>query len=564
LETPELRGDDMVLMLLQIVGSLAVFLYGMKVMSDGLQKSAGSKLQSVLNFMTQNRFMGVLTGFIVTGIIQSSSATTVMVVSFVNAGLLSLTQAISTIMGANIGTTVTTWIVSYLGFKVDIATIAVPIVGFGLPFMFSKQKKYRDFGDFLIGFGLLFIGLGLLKNCVPDITQYPSTQQWLSTLSSYGIWSFLLYVAAGTVLTMIIQSSSAMMTVTVAMAYKGWLDLPSAAALCLGENIGTTITAYLASIGTNVNARRAARAHTLFNVFGVIWMSFVFRYFLRFLEWVAPWDYNLRVNFPLNLALFHTLFNTFNTLIMIWFVPQYAWLVQKLVKPSKRDKDTDYRLQYISTPLQDTADLNIIEAKKEIEKMAGIVDEMYDDTIDVLNSPDKKLGDKVDKIRNTEELTDQMQVEITRYLQQCAKENLSESNYNNLNFFIRIIHELENIGDCNYNFSKAIQHKYDKKIPVSPQSQADISRLSQLTKSFLTDVRAHLISYVDAEELSKALEREAAINEFRRSVHKASRSRMQQGEDVRSELLFLDLIKYLEHIGDNCLNIMQALNQIKL
>ncbi len=554
----------MILMLLQIVGSLGVFLYGMKVMSDGLQKSAGQKLQSVLNFMTQNRFMGVMTGFIVTGIIQSSSATTVMVVSFVNAGLLSLTQAISTIMGANIGTTVTTWIVSYLGFKVDIAVIAVPIVGFGLPFMFSKQKKFRDFGDFLIGFGLLFIGLGLLKNCVPDITQYPSTQQFLSNLSNNGIWSYLLYVAAGTILTCIIQSSSAMMTVTVAMAYKGWLDLPSAAALCLGENIGTTITAYLASIGTNVNARRAARAHTLFNVIGVIWMSFVFSYYMKFLSWIAPWDWNLRSNFPLNLALFHTLFNFFNTLILVWFVPQFAWVVNRIVKPSSRDKDTSYKLQYISAPLQDTADMNIIEAKKEIEKMALIVEEMFIDTMDVFHNPDKKLGNKVEKIKETEELTDQMQVEITRFLQQCAKENLSETNYNNLNFLMRIVHELENIGDCNYNISKAIQHKYDKQILMNSQAIEDISKLTNLTKTFLEHMRANTVSNITTDNLQSGVLQEDVINELRRSIHKEARSRMQKGSDVRGELLFLDLVKYLEHIGDNCLNIMQAQNQLSV
>lgn len=554
----------MILMILQIIGSIGVFLFGMKVMSDGLQRSAGQKLQSVLNFMTQNRFMGVLTGIFITSIIQSSSATTVMVVSFVNAGLLSLTQAISTIMGANIGTTVTTWIVSYFGFKVQISLLALPIVGFGLPFMFAKQKKYRDFGDFLIGFGILFIGLGMLRESVPDITQFPGTQAMLANLSSNGIWSYFLYVAAGTILTMIIQSSSAMMTVTVAMAFKGWIDLPSAAALCLGENIGTTITAYIASIGTNVNARRAARAHTLFNVIGVFWMSFVFRYYLKFLSNIVPWEYTNRINFPLNLAMFHTLFNLSNTLLLIWFVPQFAWIVNKLVKPSKRDKDTSYKLQYISHPLQDTADMNIIEAKKEIEKMALIVEEMFDDTMNVFQNPDKKLGDKVEKIKETEALTDQMQVEITRYLQSTAKENLGEANYNNLNFLMRIVHELENIADSNYNISKAIQHKYDKRIQLNDRAMLDISKLTTLTKTFLQHMRANIVSNIDAEELQKGIEQEEVINELRRSIHKEARSRMQKGSDVRSELLFLDLVKYLEHIGDNCLNVMQAQNQLSV
>lgn len=554
----------MLLMLLEIIGSIGVFLFGMKIMSDGLQRCAGQKLQSVLNFMTQNRFMGVLTGIFITSIIQSSSATTVMIVSFVNAGLLSLTQAISTIMGANIGTTVTTWIVSYFGFKVQITALAVPIVGVGLPFMFAKQKKYRDIGDFIIGFGILFIGLGLLKDSVPDISQYPGALQFVADFSDNGIWSYFLFIAAGTILTMIIQSSSAMMTLTVAMAFKGWIDFPSAAALCLGENIGTTITAYIASLGTNVNARRAARAHTLFNIIGVIWMSFVFLKFLSLVQYIAPWDSGVRENFPLDLALFHTLFNLLNTLLLIWLVPQFAYIVQRLVKPSSRDKDTSYKLQYISTPLQDTADMNIIEAKKEIEKMAGIVVNMFEETILAFTNPDKKLADAVLRIKDTEELTDQMQVEITCYLQQCAHDSLSEINYINMNFHIRIIHELENIADSIYNMSKAVQHKYDKKITLNAAAMDDINKLTDLTRSFLTKIHSKINSYINVEELKLAYELEMEINEFRRTVNKAARLRMQKGEDVRSELLFLDLVKYLEHIGDSCLNIMQAQNQLKV
>lgn len=552
----------MLLMILKIVGSIGVFLFGMKVMSDGLQRSAGQKLKSILNFMTQNRFMGVLTGLFITSIVQSSSATTVMVVSFVNAGLLSLTQAISTIMGANIGTTVTTWIVSYFGFKIQITMLALPIVGIGLPFMFAKQKKLRDIGDFIIGFGILFIGLGMLRDSVPDITQYPGTQAFLINLSDNGIWSYFMYVFAGAVLTMIIQSSSAMMTLTVAMAYKGWIDLPSAAALCLGENIGTTITAYIASIGTNVCARRAARAHTMFNIIGVIWMSFVFRQFLQLEASLVPWDATRRENFPLDLALFHTMFNVTNTFLLIWFVPQFAYVVERLVKPSLRDKDTSYRLQYISTPLQDTADMNIIEARKEIEKLAVVVENMFEETIDILDNPNKKAEERILKIKNTELLTDQMQEEIAKYLQQCAQESLSEDNYKNLNLLMRIVHELENIGDSIYNMSKAIQHKYEKKIQIVEPAVADLEQLVKLTRSFLRNTGSKIVRYINADELQQAHAQEEFINENRRTMHKAARVRMQKGSDVRSELLFLDLVKYLEHIGDNCLNIMQALNQI--
>ncbi len=446
----------MLLTILQIVGSLGVFLYGMKVMGEGLQKSAGNKLQSVLNFMTQNRLMGILTGFFITSIIQSSSATTVMVVSFVNAGLLSLTQAISTIMGANIGTTITTWIVSFFGFKVKITELAVPIIGLGLPLIFSKRKKYRDFGEFIVGFGILFIGLGFLRESIPDITKYPQTQEFLGSLSRYGVWSFLIYVVAGTLCTVIVQSSSAMMTITVTMAFSGWLDFPSAAALCLGENIGTTITANLASLGTNVNARRSARAHTIFNLFGVVWMGLVFHQFIYLVSAIAPWDFYVRENLPLNLALFHTLFNLSNSIILVPFVGYFSLLVEKLVKPGERDKITEYKLQYISTPLQDTADINLIEAKKEVERMVLVVENMFDTTLELYNNPGKKIADKVEAIGKTEELTDQMQIEITKFLQQCLQEDLSEENFNHIYVLMRIVHELESISDSIYNLCLAV------------------------------------------------------------------------------------------------------------
>lgn len=283
----------MISTIFKLLGSLGVFLYGMRVMSDGLQKVAGNKLQSVLNYMTNNRIAAVLTGFIITSLIQSSSATTVMIVSFVNANLLTLTQAIGVIMGANIGTTVTTWIISFIGFKFEISAIALPIVGIGLPFIFSKYKRRRDFGEILIGFGLLFLGLMFMKSSVPDINSNPEVLEFLKHYTDLGFLSFLIFVAVGTVLTIIVQSSSAAMAVTITMAFMGWINFITAAAIVLGENIGTTITTYLASIGTNVNARRAARAHFLFNILGVIWMAFIFQYFTKFILNIAPWNSSL-------------------------------------------------------------------------------------------------------------------------------------------------------------------------------------------------------------------------------------------------------------------------------
>lgn len=549
----------MILQILQIVGSIGVFLFGMKVMSDGLQKSAGQSLQNILNFMTSNRILGVITGFLITSIIQSSSATTVMVVSFVNAGLINLTQAIGTIMGANIGTTVTTWLVSYLGFKVDMALLAVPIVGIGLPFMFAKRKRSKDIGDFIIGFGILFMGLGLLKTCVPDVTQYPDTLKYITGFTSYGLLSYLFFVLLGTALTAVVQSSSAMMAILVAMAFKGWVDFPTAAAICLGENIGTTITANIASIGTTVNAKRAARVHTIFNVFGVIWVSFVFPYAIKLITVIAPWDSAAQENLPLNLALFHSCFNIANTAVMLPFVSYLAMIAEKIVKPGARDISKEYKLQYLSSGIQDTPTFTIIEAKREIKKMAEVTAEMFDNVIDVFFNPDKKLGDKVEKIISDELLTDQMQEEITKFLLQCSQENVSEVNFTNINIMMRIVHELESIADSCLNICLLAQKRYEKKINFHQEATEELLAYKVLIRQFITFIEQNTVTKLDNDKLSQAVDLENKINTMRNNMIKSARHRMQSGSGVKSELIHLDIIKYLEHIGDNSLNVAQAL-----
>ncbi|MCK4653672.1 MAG: Na/Pi cotransporter family protein, partial [Candidatus Cloacimonetes bacterium] len=437
----------MIATIFKLLGALGVFLYGMRVMSEGIQKVAGKKMQSILNYMTANRVVAVLTGFLITGLVQSSSATTVMVVSFVNASLLTLTQAIGVIMGANIGTTVTTWLISIIGFKFSITAVALPIVGIGLPFMFSKYKKRRDIGDILIGFGLLFLGLMFLKSSVPDIRSNPEVLEFLKNYTELGFTSFLIFVGVGSILTVIVQSSSAAMAITVTMAFMGWIGFETAAAIVLGENIGTTVTAYLASIGTSVNARRTARAHFLFNVFGVIWMAFIFRYFTAFILKIAPWNSSLQENLPLNLSLFHTVFNIANTLICIPFIAQFAKLVNILVKAKESDLSKEYKLQYISTGLQDTAQMNIQTAKIELTKMAHVIEQMFTTFLNVFRNPDTKMGTKVEKVKEMENLTDQMQEEITKFLVECSKEELSERSVMNVTAMMRVVNELENIGD---------------------------------------------------------------------------------------------------------------------
>src|SRR5690554_2697179 len=299
----------MVLQVLQMVGSLGLFLFGMRTMSDGIQKVAGEKLHSVLNFMTGNRVAAITTGLFVTAIVQSSSATTVMVVSFVNAGLLQLTQAIGVIMGANVGTTVTGWLVAILGFKIEISIIALPAIGIGFVILLLKKFSRRDLGEVLIGFGLLFLGLDFLKSSVPDIGKYPELLQGIAGFANKGFSSYLLFIGVGIVLTVIVQSSSAAMAITLMMAYSGWIDYPTAATIILGENIGTTVTAYIASIGTSVNARRASRAHILFNILGVIWVTPIFMPFLKMVNFITPGNaFSTNVTSPLvlpmNLAMF--------------------------------------------------------------------------------------------------------------------------------------------------------------------------------------------------------------------------------------------------------------------
>lgn len=550
----------MIITIMKLMGSIGVFLYGMRVMSDGIQKVASTRLQNILNYMTTNRVVAVLSGFIITGIIQSSSATTVMVISFVNASLLSLTQAIGVIMGANIGTTVTTWIVSFFGFKFNITAIALPIIGIGFPFFLSKNQKRKDFGEILVGFGFLFMGLGFLKSSVPDINE--DTLTFLQNYCNIGFLTFIIFVIVGTVLTVILESSSAAMAITVTMAYKGYIGFEPAAAIVLGENIGTTIKVFLVSIGTSVNARRSARAHFLFNFFGVVWMAFVFQYFIKFVLFIAPWDSGLQINLPLNLALFHTIFNLTNTIIFIWFVKRFANFIRKLVPEKESDISKEYKLQYIATGLQDTAQLNILNAKSEIGKMTNVAENMFNTFLKVFFNPEKDMSNKVKKVKEMEELADQMQVEISKYLVECTKEELNETSRMNVNAMLRIVHEIENISDSCYKLMILTQRKYNKKISFHYKADEEIRNYSVLILKFINFSKININEHLSKDELQKAFNLENKIDEYRDKLKKSTQKRLQEGSDVNSELLYLDILKNFEHIGDNSLNIAQALRQV--
>jgi phosphate:Na+ symporter len=548
-----------------IIGSLGLFLFGMRTMSDGIQKVAGDRLQSILNFMTGNRVMAIFTGFAITAIIQSSSATTVMVVSFVNAGLLSLMQSIGVIMGANIGTTVTGWIVAILGFKIKMGTLALPTIGIGFILMMVKKFNKKDLGETLIGFGLLFMGLDFLKNSVPDISNHPEVLQFLSQFINHGFFSYVLFVLLGTFLTIIVQSSSAAMAITLTMAYAGWIDYPTAAAIVLGENIGTTVTAYLASIGTSVNAKRASRAHTLFNVFGVVWMSIVFTPFLNLVNYLVPGDvYNTSsaLLLPAHLAMFHTLFNLTNTLVSSFFVPQIAYLVTKWVPEGKNITPESYSLKYISATMQDTPELYLVTVKRELSKMADIVCDMFNGFWEILSHPDKKMGSEVEEYKQMEDLTDKMQEEITKFLSNCSMDNMNRVSANNVYSMMRITNELESVGDSCFNLIILCERRYKQHIVFDNSAMEKITPYIELVTRFISFIKSHLNEHMDSENMAVALKIENEINKMRNILKQSASKRLQSGADVRSELLFIDMVRHVEQIGDHCMNITERLEKV--
>jgi len=549
---------------LNILGSLGIFLFGMKVMSEGIQKTAGNRLRSILAYMTQNRVAGVLTGFITTCLVQSSSATTVMVVSFVNAGLLTLTQSIGIVMGANIGTTITGWLVAILGFKFKIATIALPAIGIGLPLVFSKMTKRKNLGEIFVGFGLLFLGLKFLKESVPNIKDNPEILEFLAAYTDLGIISIFIFIIVGVLLTIIVQSSSAAMTITITMAFKGWIDFPTAAAIVLGENIGTTITAYLASLGGNYHAKRAARAHMIFNVFGVVWMIIAFSFFIPFIDFLVPGDPSDPNNIPVHLSMFHTLFNIINVGLLIWFVPQIASTVKKMIKPSEDEKKADgYTLEYFSTGVQPVPEIAIIEAKKEVIKMSEIINEMFELFIKTFKTK-QDIPEFISKARKIETLSDQMQEEISTYLAECTKHELSFDSSKSAAAMMRLTNELESVGDSIFNLFIQME-QFDDNVKFTDQMNEEIidfhrfvSKFSKWNHSFVQDN----IKPMTDSDLDKSIKYENKIDNIRNKLLDSSQKRLSGGSNPKSELIFMDMIKHLEHIGDYSLNISQALEQL--
>lgn len=550
----------------QILGSLALLIYGMKVMSEALQKMAGSQLRHILGAMTTNRFTGMLTGTFITCAVQSSSATTVMTVSFVNAGLLTLAQAISVIMGANIGTTLTAWIMS-LGYNVDLTIVVFPAFFLGIMLIYSKKRRY--FGDFLFGIAFLFFALVLLSGAgkALDLEHNPSVIDFFSSFDTKSHLTIIIFLLIGTVITCIVQSSAAVMAITILLCSTGVLPIYLGIALVMGENIGTTATANLAALGANAQARRAALAHLVFNVFGVAWVLCLFYPFVDMVcsfVGYAP-DGNMTAAqkatmLPIVLAMFHTCFNVCNTGVLIWFIPQIEKIVCKLIKP-KTDKDEEeFRLRFIQTGIMKTPELSVFEAQKEISSFGERIQRMFGMVRELLETKEEKPFEKLyERIEKYEGISDNMEIEIAKYLNQVSDAHLSDDTKAKIRAMLREISEIESIGDSCYNIARTIKRKMENKEEFTDKQHENIHQMFKLVDEALTQMNFMFTHDRHTLDMNKTFNIETEINNYR------SQLRNQNIDDVDNHLyaygigtMYMDVIQECEKLGDYVVNVAEA------
>lgn len=560
---------DIVFQVLKLLGSIGLFLYGMTLMSEGLQKVAGEKMRNVLAAMTSNSFKRVLTGLFITSIIQSSSATTVMVVSFVNAGLLTLTQSVGVIMGANIGTTVTAWIISLLGFKFDISMFSIPLVGFGFVLMMFKSRKKKSLGELIIGFALLFLGLTFLKDSVPDLKSNPEIFAFLQQWTNYGFGSVLIFVLIGTILTMIMQSSSATMALTLVMASYGWIPFELAAAMVLGENIGTTITANIAASVANVSARRAALAHTVFNVFGVIWVLALYKpvMFVVSKVTIAVFSIDPYTNTEAilyGISFLHTLFNVTNTLLLVWFTPQIVKLVTKVIK--SKETEEVFRLKYIQGGILSTAELSLTQAKQEIVDFAKLGKQQFiyaRESLMVCETD--KFEELYNKLEHYEQITDKVELEIANYLNNIAEGELSEESARRLQAMYTIISEIESIGDSGYNIARILNRKKIHGKSFTPDMVKKLDHMFViLDKAFDNMIENLNKGYTKIEDISNAVDSEEEINEYRNILKEEHLLSLEHNKyNYQTGVYYMDIVAECETTGDYIINVSEAIIEIQ-
>lgn len=558
--------------ILTLLGSLGLFLYGMTLMSEALQKVAGERLRSFLAAMTSNSFKRIFTGFLITAIIQSSSATTVMVVSFVNAGLLSLTQSVGVIMGANIGTTCTAWLISLLGFKADISVIAIPVIGFGFALMMFKSKKKKSWGELLIGFALLFLGLTFLKESVPNLQDSPQVLEFLKDWTSYGIGSVLIFILIGTILTIVLQSSSATMALTLVMCNNGWIPFEMGAAMVLGENIGTTITANIAASVANVSARRAALGHSVFNLFGVLWAIILFKPFLFVVSKIIvaigcdnPLEAGASGTSVLyGISMVHTTFNIINTLLLVWFTKQIVNLVTKVI-PQKETGEV-FRLQYIQGGALSTAELSLEQAKNEIIHYAQICQRQYAYAREALNTDSQEKFDELyKKLEHYEQITDRIEFEIANYLNQVSDGVISDESGRRIQAMYKIISELESIGDSGFNIARILQRRniHNRKFDADMIKKLNYM-LDLLDDGFKVMIDNLNQGYTKIINISNAKDAEQCINEYRNNLKEEHLLNLENNVyNYLTGVYYIDLVNECEHVGDFMINISEAIIEIK-
>ena len=571
-----------ILQIFTLLGALGMFLYGMNLMSSGLQKAAGERLRRFLSAMTSNPFKGVMTGLGITTIIQSSSATTVMVVSFVNAGLLTLAQAIGVIMGANIGTTVTAWMVSWLGFKADISVLAVPMMLLGFLFSNSKIDKRKNIGELIVGFSLLFLGLSFMKESVPDLRETPQVLEFVSSWSAHGFGSVLLFLAFGTILTLVLQSSSATMAITLIMLSMGWIPFEMACAMVLGENIGTTITANIAASVGNTQAKRAAMSHTIFNVFGVVWALILYKPFLHLVGTITenlfglpnPAAEGFVVTDSISaegtaalygLSMLHTLFNLTNTLLLVWFTKWIAQAVSWIVPTPKNQEKEVFRLKYISAGPLATPELSVGQAFEEIISFAKISKNGANYAQNAINEADTdKFEELRSKLVKYEEISDRIEYEIATFLNGISAEEVSESTSLKIKSMYKIIGELESLGDSGQTISRILSRKnihnkkFDADIVKNLNAMADavnaaydvmIENLTAAHKGELTNI-------------SNAYNAEDRINTLRNNLRDAVIENIENdGKNYQTNVYYMDVINAYESMGDFMINVSQDLEK---
>lgn len=579
----------------------------MKVMSEGLQKAAGDRLRTILSAMTRNRFTGTLTGFLITALIQSSSASTVMVVSFVNTGLMTLTQSMAVIMGANVGTTFTAWVIALFGFKVNISAFVLPLIGLSIPLLFTKSSRNKSIGEFIIGFAFLFMGLDMISKYVPDLQSNPEMFAFLQHYSSMGFGSVLIFMFVGLVLTMVIQSSAATFAITLIMCSKGWIDFDLSCALILGSNIGTTITPLLASMSGNVAAKRTAMGHLLFNLLGCVWVLLVFFPFVRLNVWITEdlgqgnptqlatyvnqieetqpdvYDHlfdnslpqsneviakvgELQQSVSIGLSVFHTVFNLINLAIMIWFTNLYVKIVCKLV-PVKHKEDEEFQLKFISGGLVSATELNITQAEKEIAVFGERVGRMLDMAKDLVHTKrdSEEFSTLYSRLEKYEDISDRMEIEIAHFLNRVAEGRLSNEGKHKIAGMLRMVSEIESIADCCMGDGKILVRKNQSGVKFNEEIYDNIDAMFAHVKDAMNSMLALLgnMEHASEHEIIKSYNKEREINNFRNQLRTGNIANINDKHyEYQAGIYYMDLVANLEKTGDYIINVVDSIKEL--